>query len=140
MKINSGNIKRISIFEMEQILAEYSGFRKLLDIKLYSDEYFGNSEILLKKERFQSGLLYPGDLHDITVRMFDVRRFVLSLDSCNEKLFLFYYYIHGESAGRVAELMKISRRSAFRLKRRALEYAAVRYPIYLKNSSKEIKE
>ena len=125
---------------MEQILEEYSGFRKLLDMKLYNEEYFGNSEILLKQERFQSGVLYPGDIHDIAVRMFDVRRFVLSLSSCNEKLFLFYHYIHGESAGRVAELMKLSRRSAFRLKRRALEYAAVRYPIYLKNAGKEIKE
>ena len=142
MKINSSNIKckRMSIFEMEQILLEYSGFRKLLDMKLYNEEYFGNSEILLKQERFQSGVLYPGDLHEIAVRMFDVRRFVLSLSSCNEKLFLFYHYIHGESTGRVAELMKLSRRSAFRLKRRALEYAAVRYPIFLQNANKDIKE
>ena len=124
---------------MEQILSEYSGFRKLLDMKSYNDEYFGNAEILLKKKNFQSGVLYPGDLHDVVARMFGVRRFVLSLNSCNEKLFLFYHYIHGESTGRVAELMKISRRSAFRLKRRALEYAAVRYPIFLKNESNRVK-
>lgn len=125
---------------MERILSGYSAFRKLLDMKLYNDEYFGNTEILLKKERFQSGIIYPGDSHDIVARMFEVRRFVLSLNSCNEKLFLFYHYIHGESTGRVAELMKISRRSAFRLKHRALEYAAARYPIYLQNADKEIKE
>ena len=124
---------------MEQILSEYSGFRKLLDMKSYNDEYFGNAEILLKKKRFQSGVLYPGDLHDVVARMFGVRRFILSLNSCNEKLFLFYHYIHGESTGRVAELMKISRRSAFRLKRRSLEYAAVRYPIFLRNENNGVK-
>lgn len=115
---------------MDIILSEYSVFRKLLDMDLYNKQYFGNAEILLKKENPEA--LSVTETAGIKVKMFSLRRFVLSLGGCNEKLFLFYHYIHGESVGRVAELMGISRRSAFRLKKRALDYAASRYPVYLK--------
>ena len=123
---------------MDTILSEYSVFRKLLDMDLYNKQYFGNAEILLKKERQE--ILFSAESSRITAKMFSLRRFVLSLGGCNEKLFLFYHYIHGESVGRVAELMGISRRSAFRLKKRALEFAASRYPIYLKRIGKSADE
>lgn len=116
--------------EMDSILSEYSVFRKLLDMDLYNKQYFGNAEILSKNDRHESMLAVESSR--ITTKMFELRRFVLSLGGCNEKLFLFYHYIHGESVGRVAELMGISRRSAFRLKKRALDFAATRYSIYLK--------
>lgn len=121
---------KLSGEEMDSILSEYSVFRKLLDMDLYNKQYFGNAEILLKKEKQE--VLFSTESSRITTKMFELRRFVLSLGGCNEKLFLFYHYIHGESVGRVAELMGISRRSAFRLKKRALDFAASRYPIYLK--------
>ena len=121
--------------KMDKILSEYSVFRKLLDMELYNNQYFGNAEILLKKERIAA--LSGSETSRIKAKMFSLRRFVLSLGGCNEKLFLFYHYIHGESVGRVAELMGISRRSAFRLKKRALEFAAHRYPVYLKNMNGE---
>ena len=116
----------LDTFKMAEILSEYSVFRKILDIETNKGKYFGNS-------KFECDL-YPfyGEQSDITVKMFEIRRFVLSLGAKNEKLFLFYHYIHGESVGKVSELMGISRRSAFRLKKRALEYAATRYPIYIK--------
>ena len=120
----------VSKKEMDRILSEYSVFRKLLDMHSYNRDYFGNAEIFRKKEGIRKEECLPGDRPLITAKMFELRRFVLSLDSANEKLFLFYHYIHGESVGKVAELMRISRRSAFRLKSRALEYAAVRYPEY----------
>ena len=122
--------KNISKFEMDKILSEYSVFRKLLDMHNYNNNYFGNAEIFQKNEAQRRGESFPGDKCEIMARMFEIRRFVLSLGAENEKLFLFYHYVHGESVGRVAELMRISRRSAFRLKSRALEYAAVRYPEY----------
>ena len=125
---------------MDKILSEYSVFRKLLDMHNYNNEYFGNAEIFHKNEQQRRGESLPGDSHYIMLRMFDLRRFVLSLDGANEKLFLFYHYIHGESVGRVAELMRISRRSAFRLKSRALEYAAARYPEYRSKASEGVKE
>ena len=121
--------------EMNAILSEYSVFRKLLDMELYNKQYFGNAEILLKKE--DESPLSSTETSGIRVKMFTLKRFVLSLGGCNEKLFLFYHYIHGESVGRVAELMGISRRSAFRLKKRALDFAARRYPLVLEKTGKE---
>lgn len=125
---------KFSSEDMDSILSEYSVFRKLLEMDLYNKQYFGNAEILLKNERQEA--LISAESSRITTKMFTLRRFVLSLGGCNEKLFLFYHYIHGESVGRVAELMGISRRSAFRLKKRALEFAAYRYPIYLEKIGK----
>ena len=60
-------------------------------------------------------------------KMFDVRHFILGLGNCDEKLFLYYHYVKGESTERCSELLGLSRRSAFRLKRKALglAYAAL---------------
>ena len=132
--------KNITKYEMDKILSEYSVFRKHLDMQEYSKEYFGNAEIFSKNEAQRRGESFLWDGCDIAARMFDLRRFVLSLGSANEKLFLFYHYVHGESVGRVAELMRISRRSAFRLKARALEYAAARYPEYRRKIKEGVKE
>ena len=128
---------RISPEEMNSILSEYSVFRKLFDMSMYDKEYFGNADIYIKDKGFLRTEDPTDTSHAIMAKMFSLRRFVLSLSADDERLFLFYHYIHGESVGRVGELMKISRRSAFRLKKRALEYAAVRYNIYLSNLCKE---
>ena len=77
--------------EMDSILSEYSVFRKLLDMDLYNKQYFGNAEILSKNDRHESMLAVESSR--ITTKMFELRRFVLSLGGCNEKLFLFYHYI-----------------------------------------------
>lgn len=110
---------------MKQILSEYTVFRKIYEKSIQRNGYFGNAEN--SKSPSTSELVAPG----LLVKMFALRRFVLSLTRQKEKLFLFYHYIHGESVERCAELMDISRRTAYRLKIRALEYAAIRYPIYL---------
>ena len=57
-------------------------------------------------------------------KMFSVRRFVMGVDVACFKQLLFYHYIKGETVERCAEFMGISRRSAFRIKKRALEYVA----------------
>ncbi len=50
--------------------------------------------------------------------------FVRSLPDCREKLFIYYHYISGLSVERTAELLSISPRTAYRLRWRALEFAA----------------
>lgn len=124
--------KRISCREMESYLNEYTVFRRMMDMNFYEKEYFGNAYI------FKESPSLPGGDAYIKGRMFEIRRFVLSLGGCNEKLFLFYHYVHGESVSRCAELMGISRRSAFRLKKRAIAYAAGRYPIFIKRLSEQL--
>ena len=55
--------------------------------------------------------------------MFEVRHFILSLPNCDEKLFLYYHYVKGNTVPRCAELLGIARSSAFRMKKRALGMA-----------------
>ena len=57
-------------------------------------------------------------------KMFSVRKFIMGIDVACYKQILFYHYIKGETVESCAELMEISRRSAFRIKKRALEYVA----------------
>ena len=67
-------------------------------------------------------------------RMFAVRKFVMGVEVACYKQILFYHYIKGETVEGCAELMEISRRSAFRIKKRALEYVAQQKFGYVKNS------
>ena len=95
----------------KEYLEEYTASRRLLEMNEYEKNYFGKAEKDLDLEG--RAFCLPGSEPEIRMRMFTIRRFVLSLGNCNEKLFLFYHYIHGESVERCAELIKISRRSAF---------------------------
>ena len=114
-----------------EYLSEYTVFRKLIEMNEYEKSYFGKSEKSLDMEGKR--YLLPGSEGEARMKMFEIRRFVLSLGNCNEKLFLFYHYIHGESVERCAELMKISRRSAFRLKRRALAFGGRKLEKYFES-------
>jgi hypothetical protein len=118
-------------------LSEYTVFRKLLEMNEYEKKYFGKSEktVDIEGKRY----LLPGSEGEIRMKMFEIRRFVLSLGNCNEKLLLFYHYVHGESVERCAELMKISRRSAFRLKRRALAFAGRKLERYFEEMKNGVR-
>ena len=120
-----------------EYLSEYTVFRRIFESDEYEKSYFGKSEKTLDRE----GKIYalPGSEVDIRMKMFEIRRFVLSLGNCNEKLFLFYHYIHGLSVERCAELMKISRRSAFRLKKRALAFAGRKLERYFEKDKEGVR-
>ncbi len=123
--------------QIEEYLSEYSVFRKMIEVDIYNMNYFGKPKISI--ENISSDGTLPGGRPVAAARMFEIRRFVLSLPSCDEKVFLFYHYIHGETTERCAELMHIARRSAFRLKPRALEFAAPRLKRYLEANKVNIK-
>jgi len=69
----------------------------------------------------ESGVLF------CRARMYEVQEFIRSLPDGEEKLFLYDHYICGESVPRIAEDLDISDRSAYRLRRRALDLAARHY-------------
>lgn len=69
----------------------------------------------------ESGVLF------CRARMYEVQEFIRSLPDGEEKLFLYNHYICGESVVRIAEDLDISDRSAYRLRRRALDLAAQHY-------------
>lgn len=125
------------IKKAEDYLSEYTVFRKLLEMNIYEKNYFGKSDKTLDVEG--KALALPGSEPEIRMKMFEIRRFVLSLGNCNEKLFLFYHYVHGESVERCAELIKISRRSAFRLKHRALSFAGRKLESYFERKKDGVR-
>ena len=59
-------------------------------------------------------------------RMRAVRDFIDSLPHRDVKLFLYFHYIRNLTVERTAEELDVARRTAFRLKKKALGYAALR--------------
>ena len=100
------------IRKTENYLRGYGLDRKLLKMDRYEREYYGNSNSL--------DLESPGEVPLARARMYEVRHFIMSLNNCDEKLFLYYRYVKGETVERCAELLGISRASGFRMRKRAL--------------------
>ena len=108
---------------IEDYLSGYSSNRLILGAERYLELYRENKDGLLSA--IDRDMLNEAPL--AKARMFSVRHFILSLPNGNEKLLLYYHYVRGESVERCAELLGISRRSAFRLKNRALNTAYIQY-------------
>lgn len=63
-------------------------------------------------------------------KMKDIRDFIESLPNESCKLLLYYHYVVGMTVERASEELDISRRNAFRLKKKALGLAAARFPLW----------
>ena len=98
--------------ETENYLLGYGLDRKLLKMDRYEREYYGNENPL--------DLESPGEVPLARARMYEVRHFIMSIHNCDEKLFLYYRYVKGETVERCAEMLGISRASGFRMRKRAL--------------------
>lgn len=97
------------IQKAKDFLASYTLHKKWLNASRYEREYFG------------------GDASDevfLQAKLFLVREFIASLPNSPEKLFLSCHYVRGHSVEKCAELMDVSPRTAYRLKKRALTLAA----------------
>ena len=113
-KVLKENIKKI-----EEYLKGYSLNRKLVELEKYEKEYFGGG----KEAEWEEQEL-PADLPLARARMFEIKHFVMALPNCEEKLLLYYHYIKGESMENCAELLGVSRSTAYRIKDKALTLAA----------------
>ena len=98
------------IQKAKDFLASYTLHKRWLNASRYEREYFGAEP--------------AGDEVFLQAKLFLVREFIASLPNCPEKLFLNCHYVRGHSVEKSAELMDISTRSAYRLKKRALALAA----------------
>ena len=59
-------------------------------------------------------------------QLIEIRKFIESLPNESCKLLLYYHYVVGMTVERTSEELDISRRNAFRLKKKALAFAAAR--------------
>lgn len=110
----------IGVTAITEFLENYRFGRRMIEMNKYRMEYFRDST---GSDDIQS----DDDEAYIKAMMFEIKRFITSLPPDDRKLFLYYHYIKGETVEKCGELLHISRRSAFRLKKRALEYAALKY-------------
>ncbi len=112
-----------AICEVKKYLEGYEASKKLLRMMKYEKDFFGNEN----EDDSEDILLIPGgDEMMLKSKMYDIRRFIVSMDDGNEKTLLFYHYIRGFSVEKCSEMMNIGRTSAFRLKKKALLAAAKR--------------
>ena len=102
------------IEKMRDYLSGYKLARDLLALDKYEKEFIRSKE--WENER-------PGDVSLSRVKMFEIRHFILSLPTSNEKILLYLHYIDCEPIERCGNIMGISRSSAFRLKKKALSLA-----------------
>ncbi len=109
-------ISEAEIKELDNYLKGYALNVKLLRLDKYERTYFGYRDG--EDSAFNDAPL-------ARAKMFEVRHFIMGMKNSDEKLLLYYHYIRGESVEKCAELLGISRSSAFRLKKRALTMAAM---------------
>ena len=102
-----------------EFLESYLFCKKMLDMNKYERAFFSFSDI--------GGETSCDDVF-LKSRVMRVREFVMNLPNCREKMFLYYHYIHGNTVERCAEIMDISRRSGFRVKKAAIALAARHLP------------
>lgn len=114
------SVTKAEYSETENYLKTYGFYKKLLRMDKYEQEYFnGDSPSAIRDCPSEHTLAHA--------KMFEVRHFIMSMQNSNEKLLLYYHYVKCDSVDRCAELIGISRSSAFRLKKRALVLAAEHY-------------
>jgi hypothetical protein len=115
----------------EEYLSSYRHGARMLSCMRYGRLYMGERELpddpLLSVCENEDGFGSGDEVDEslIRARMFSVRQFVNSLccDS-NARTLLYWHYIRGVSVTKCADMLDMSRASAFRVRKRALESAA----------------
>ena len=110
-------VKELTEEEKDLIENYLKGFllcRRMLALKRYEDEYFDTAEWNCES---------PAEFTIVKAKMYEIRHFIMDMPNSTEKILLYYHYVRNDSVEKCAELLGISRSSAFRLKRRALALA-----------------
>ena len=102
---------------VQSYLEEYGASRKLLRLESYENQFFGGAPYS------EPDIDILSETPFARAKMYGVRHFILSIKNSDEKLFLYYRYVKGESMERCAELLGMSPRSIYRLQTRALTTA-----------------
>lgn len=101
----------------ENFLKGYETNATFVKMDRYEREYFRS-----EGDGFVDEML-PYGVPLAKAKMFEVRHFILELPNCDEKLLLYYRYVKKLTVERCAELLGVSRRTAYRVLDRALRLA-----------------
>ncbi len=93
-------------------LESYRETERWLGASRYASEYFG--------ERAE------GDEIFLMAKLYEIKSFLAALPPCREKLFLNLHYIRGFSNEKCAELLGMSERTVYRVKKEAIRLVARR--------------
>lgn len=115
--LNFGNANEARIFAAERMLLSYRTIESLLEIGREEAARSVYVEDSVRKDNAEHEM-------QMRMRMYEIRRLIMSLNDDEAKLFLYYRYIYGESILRCAEMLSISRATVYRVRRRALGLVA----------------
>ncbi len=99
---------------------------KDLPTRAYADRYLRsykkwNDMLSSRKSAFDLDFDLSFDESIIQSQMYSIRAIILSVEDQRQKMFLYLHYIKGVPVEKCTRVMNISRRTAFRLKSRALD-------------------
>lgn len=103
----------------ENFLLGYKQNKLMLQIEKYEEDNYDEFEI----DKYEENPDVTNELISARMEMYKVRHFIMDLPNGEEKLLLYFHYVKGESVERCSELIGVSRRSAFRLKHKAMRLA-----------------
>ncbi len=106
-----GDAMNESLKKAEEMLLEYRLLEKQMNANRYEREFFGRK--------------VTGEDVLLQARAYEIRTRVMALPPCPEKLFLSLHFLRGHAVEKCAELMDISRSTAFRLKKKGIALFAV---------------
>ena len=91
----------------------------MLQIEKYEQDNYDEFEI----DKYEEDPDVTNELIGARMEMYKIRHFIMDLPNGEEKLLLYFHYVKGESIERCSELIGVSRRSAFRLRHKAMHMA-----------------
>ena len=100
--------------EVKEYLERYLIYKQMLDADEYAREYSDKDAPLC------DGVI-------LRAKMGEIERFIRSLPVCREQTLLFNHYVRGHSVEFCGEMMYISRRTAFRVAKKAIELASLHF-------------
>ena len=99
---------------VKEYLERYRIYKQMQDADSYAKDY-GDADVPLC------------DSIILKAKMNEIERFIRSLPVCREQTLLYNHYVRGHSIDFCGEMMYVSRRTAYRIAKRAIEIAAEYY-------------